>query len=111
MTEKLLHIVLGLSGFLLLSIIQAYVINGIKEAMNEGHILFWFSKFIEKNVKSETIRKPLGKCIRCMASTGGAITYWPFVLFVFGWHWAEVPIFVANMFVLVVLNWLIFKKI
>jgi len=111
MTEQLLNIVLGLSGFLLFAAIQSLIINGIKEAMGKGMILSGFSNFIERTVKSEYWRKPLNGCIKCLASTGGGITFWPFVLLVFGWHWEELLIFVADVFTLVTLNWYIYKKL
>ena len=111
MTEQLLNIVLGLSGFLLFAAIQSLVINGIKEAIGKGMILSVFSKFIEKTIKSEYWRKPWVSCVKCMASTYGALTFWPFVLLLFGWHWAEILIYIADVFTLVTLNWLVYKKL
>lgn len=100
-----------LISFFVFVVLQSLFINGVKAAMEEGNILFGFSKFIEKNVKSEFIKKPLVSCIKCMASVYGAITFWPTVLIVFGFAWWQVPVFVADVFILVTLNWWIYKRL
>lgn len=109
MTQELLNIVLGLIGFILFVIIQALIINGIKEAMNEGMILEKLGKRL-KEVLGEYWFAPFGGCIRCMSSVYGAITYWPVVLYLFGFHWPEIPVFIADTFCLVIVNWIIYKK-
>lgn len=109
MTQQLLNIVLGLTGFILFVIVQGLIINGIKESMNEGMILDKFGKWLKKTL-GEYWFAPFGGCIRCMASVYGTITYWPVVLIMLGWHWQELPLFVADVFCLVTVNWIIYKK-
>lgn len=110
MNYHLINIVIGLAGFILFAIIQAFIINGYKESLNEGMILYGFSKFIENTIKSEYWRKPITSCVRCLSSTIGAITFWPFVLIVFGWHWQEIFIYISDVFVLVYLSWYFYKR-
>lgn len=110
MREQLINIILGITGFFMFSLLQAFIINGVKECFNEGMILSGFSKCIER-LLGKYWSKPIVGCIRCMASFWSAVIYWPFVLKLFGWNIYEVPIFVANMFTILVLNWLIYKKL
>jgi hypothetical protein len=55
--------------------------------------------------------KPCWGCIKCMASVWGGITFWPVVVYLFGFHWVEIPIYVGDVFCLVYLNYFFYKKI
>lgn len=59
---------------------------------------------------SKWLRKPIIQCIKCMSSFWGSLTFWPIVLFIFGFHWLEIPIFFADMFSLTYLNWILYKR-
>jgi len=54
--------------------------------------------------------KPVCGCVKCMASFWGTITYWPAVLLIFGFHWWEVALWVPDLFILVYLNWFLYKR-
>lgn len=105
-----MNVLMWLISFFVFAVLQAIFINGVKASMEEGMILFKFSKFFEKIIKSEYWRKPFISCIKCMSSVYGAITFWPTVTLVYGWHWEEIPIFIADVFILIILNWWIYKR-
>lgn len=69
-----------------------------------------FYKFDEKYVYSKWLRKPIIQCIKCMSSFWGILTFWPVVLFLFGFNWLEIPVFFADMFSLTYINWILYKK-
>lgn len=114
-----------LVGFCLFVVLQALAINGIKEALAgsalkddinktinyQGNILYMIApKFFEK-YKYRYWAKGAWVCIKCMSSGYGAITYWPIVVWLFGFHWIEVLIYIWDVFILVTLNWIIYKKL
>lgn len=45
-----------------------------------------------------------------MASFWGAVTYWPAVIYLFGFNLVEIPVFIFDVFILVTTNWIIYKK-
>lgn len=69
-----------------------------------------FFKVYDEYKYSKWIRKPIIQCIKCMSSFWGALTFWPIVLFIFGFHLLEIPIFFADVFSLTYLNWILYKK-
>lgn len=105
------NLLIGIITFFLFALLQAIIINGIYESMNEKMILSWIPKLIKKVIKNEYWQKPIFGCIKCMASLYGALTFWPLVLYLFGWYWQEIPIFIADVFTLVTLNWWIYKRL
>lgn len=110
--------------FLVFSLIQSLFINGVYEAFRgtkenditngvryKGNILFMIApKFIHEN-RDKMWAKPLWGCIKCQSSFYGAITFWPTVLFVFGFQIWQIPIYFVNVGVLTTLNYWIFKKL
>jgi hypothetical protein len=112
-------------GFLLMVLIQALVINGIHECFQggamkdelsgkthyQGMVFYMLApKFFERN-KYKSWSKPFFSCVRCMASIYSLITYWPLIIYLFGFTIIEVPIFIADMFCVSIIAWLIYKKI
>jgi len=93
---------------LIFVLFQGLAINGFQQAMDEGMILNGY-KFWLKSKKS-WFGKPMGLCIRCMASVGGSITFWPAALYGYGFRWVEVFAWVMDIFVLVYINFYFFKK-
>jgi len=45
-----------------------------------------------------------------MSSVWGGLTYWPTVLWVYGFRVEEIPVFIADVFILVYLNWFLYKR-
>ena len=93
------------------SIIQSVFINGVYMCFEEGMILFPLKVRLKKVIKNEWYHKPLFSCVRCMASVYSFITYWPFVLYNFGFSLVELPVYVLNIGVLVYVNFFFYKKI
>ncbi len=125
MRPELLNYVLYGICFLIMVFIQALIINGIHECFQgeairddlkqktfyQGMIFYMIApKFFERN-KYKFWAKNIYGCVKCMSSTFGAITYFPLVIWLFGFRWVEIPIFFADVFCLVVMNWLIYKRI
>jgi hypothetical protein len=88
--------------------VQALIINGVKASMETGMIFEKLGRWMEQ---IKFIGKPLAGCIRCMASVYGGLTYWPAVLYYYGFEWWQVFLFMADVLVLVVLNWYFYKKL
>jgi hypothetical protein len=109
MTEHL-NILLYLLCFLVFAILQAYFINGVKASMDEGMILEGYLKWVKRTFNSFW-QKPLGTCLRCMASTGSAVTFWPTALWIFGYNHWMIPIFMADVFIVLIISWLIYKNV
>lgn len=97
--------------FCLGCIIQSVFINGVYMCFEEGMILFPLKVRLKKVIKNEWYHKPLFSCVRCMASVYSFITYWPFVLYNFGFSLVELPVYVLNIGVLVYVNFFFYKKI
>lgn len=70
-----------------------------------------FGKEIDYPILSKWIRKPLGDCIKCMASFYGSLTYWPVVLVFYGWHPWELAVWVVDVVCLAFLNWYIYNLV
>lgn len=110
MTHQLLNIVIGLTGFLLFVIVQALVINGIKASMDENMILEKPAGWIKKKLGA-TLSKPIVGCIRCFSSFYGGLMYWPTAIYLFGFNLWQVPVFIADAFILVTVSWYFYKKL
>jgi len=95
--------------FLLFMLIQAMFINGVKESTGEGMILENPARWIREKLGTYW-SKPFFGCIRCMSSVYGFITYWPAVLYKFGFEWWQVPVFIIDVFCLVYLTWFLYKR-
>ena len=120
----MIDVVLGLFGFFIFLIIQSLAINGwhecftfncvqdlVKGELCHGNIFFkLFPKFIKDN-KHKTWSKPIFGCVKCESFVIGSITFWGAVLPLFGFHYYELIVWVFDMFALVTLNWIIYKKL
>lgn len=96
--------------FLIFVFLQAMFINGVKSCFEDGMIFSRLKPFIDKIV-GDYFNKMIYKCIKCMSSAYGALTFWFFVTMFFGFHWEEIPIFISDLFILVTFNWYIYKKL
>lgn len=105
--------------------IQAVVINGIHECFQgsaikdelkgeifyEGMIFYMIApKFFEK-YKYNTLSKPFYTCVKCMGGLYGALTYWPLIIWLFGFKWCQIPICFADILCLIVVNFIVYKKL
>lgn len=97
--------------FLLLVVAQSLFINGLMICFEKGMIMEWWPAFIKRVIKNEYWHKPLFSCIRCMASVYGFITFWPAILYWFGFNWLQIPVFVVDVFSLVFVNFYLYKKV
>jgi hypothetical protein len=94
--------------FLIFVILQGLAINGFQQSMDEGMILNGYKNWLKK--QKSWFGKPMGLCIRCMASVGGTITFWPAVLYEYGWRPIEIFAWVFDIFILISVNWILYKK-
>lgn len=94
---------------LIFVILQGLAINGFQLATDDGMILEGYKKWLKK--RKTWVGKVGGLCIKCAASLGGSITFWPSALYAFGWKPIELFAWVFDMFVLVAVNFWIFKKL
>lgn len=113
-----------LTEFLIVVLLQALLINGAFESFRggcvndmtkgrvcTGNVLYMLNpEWFEKH-KHRTWSKPFFSCTKCMASFWGALTFWPYMLIVYGFHWEQLLVYVADVFILVTVNWFIYKKL
>lgn len=91
-----------------LSMYYQSIYDFIVEPNGECDLIFY--KEYQEYKYSKWLRKPIIQCIKCMSSFWGALTFWPIVLFIFGFHLLEIPIFFADVFSLTYLNWVLYKR-
>lgn len=103
--EVLVHLVC----FLIFVFLQALFINGWNECFKTDMIFYPIRKFLSKYIK-EVYLKPIILCVKCESSVIGGITFWGTVLPVFGFNWFLVLVFIMDVFILVTLNWIVYKK-
>lgn len=75
----------------------------------EGRHVRFFKEY-ENYALGKWIRKPFGQCIKCMASIYTVIPFWSVSLLLLGFHWFLVPVYIANVFCVTYVNYLIFKS-
>lgn len=93
---------------IIFALIQSLAINGFYQSMEEGMIFNPYKKWLQRLPK--WVGYPMGLCIKCMASVGSAVTFWPTVLYLYGWHPFEIFAWGVDIFVLVFLNIFFYKK-
>ena len=99
-----------LLSFMLFTIIQAVIINGIRECFQPGQVFNLIAPaFFKKNMDKKWA-KPLFSCVKCMASVWGTITFWGTVLLIFGFHPIQIWVWIWDLFILVVVNFQIYKR-
>jgi hypothetical protein len=103
----ILEYIISFSFFVVL---QSLAINGWNECFKPDMIFYPIRKFLIKHVK-EVFLKPTILCVKCQSSILGGATFWGTVLPIFGFHPFELWIFVMDVFILVSLNWYIYKKL
>jgi hypothetical protein len=122
MIEKLFLYLVSFSVFVVL---QSLAINGIydcfrgsaikddvsKKISYQGMVLYKIAPTFFEKYKYREWSKPLYSCIRCMASVYGALTYFPTVIYFWGFKWIEIPVFLFDIFILVYLNFYFYKKL
>lgn len=93
---------------LIFVLFQGLAINGFQLAMDEGMILNPYKKWLQK--RKQWVGKIGGLCIKCASSLGGSITFWPSALYVFGFKPIEIFAWIFDIFVLVYVNFFLYKK-
>lgn len=121
----IVNVLLYLISFSVFVILQSLAINGWHECFTgeklidgvtktidyQGMIGYMIApKWIEKN-KRKAWLKPVIGCIKCESSVMGGITFWGAVIPIFGFHPIEILVFIFDVFILVSLNWFIFKRL
>lgn len=117
-------LVLYIIGFGIFVFLQSLAINGVHECFkgrewvdldkgpqSSGMIFYPIARWVDKKIKSEWVKQPLFKCVKCQSSIWGALTFWPIVIWLFGFHLIEILIFIWDMFILVYLNYFFYKKV
>jgi hypothetical protein len=103
-------VLLWLLSFALFVLIQGVAINGLYESFSDGQIFHKMApKFIDKN-RGKWWTKPLYSCTKCMASVWGTVLFWSAVIPIFGFAYYELLVWVIDIFVLVVVNFQIYKR-
>ena len=120
MVDLLLYLVC----FLVFAILQSWMINGLYESFKgskvvdgishkvqyQGMIFYMLAPAFFEKYKHRYWSKNLWSCVKCMSSTYGALTYWPTVIWLFNFRCCEVFIFIADVFILIYLNFFFYNK-
>jgi hypothetical protein len=97
--------------FCIFLVLQSLFINGVHYCFEKGNVFYNINPaFFEKN-KKKWWAYPLWSCVRCQSSVWGTATFWVAVIYIFGFHPIEIYIYVMDIFILVTLNWIIYKKL
>lgn len=104
-----MNIFFHISAFILFVFCQAFFINGWNASLDTEMIFNPLKKWVTK-VLGGFWSKPIVGCVKCMASFWGSVTYWPVVVFLFGFHCWQLGLFVADVFILIPVTWIIYKK-
>lgn len=94
---------------LIFVLFQGLAINGFHQAMDEGMVLNTYKKWLQRQKK--WVGKMGGLCIRCAATIGSIVTFWPSALYGYGWHPFELFVWVFDALVLISVNWIIYKRL
>jgi hypothetical protein len=89
-------------------VLQSMAMNGFQQAMDEGMILHPYKKWLQRRPKWFSM--PMGLCVKCLASVGSLVTFWPVVLYSYGFKPFEFFAWGMDIFVLVFLNAFFYKK-
>lgn len=122
--QPLLNDILYLVGFCLFVVLQSLFINGINYSFSggcvneinkgkicKGNIFYMISPSFFEKCRGKWWTLPIWGCIRCQSSFWGAITFWPVVVYLFGFHWVQVGVFLFDVPILCSLNYYIYKKL
>ena len=97
-----------LISFAIFIILQSLFINGVNESFTDGNIFYSLRKRLDDILK-EWVKKPLYSCVKCQSSFYGIITFMPTVVYLYGFKWVEIPILIFDIFILVTVNFIIYK--
>jgi Fe2+ transport system protein B len=100
-----------LMQFLVFAFLQSLFMVGIHLAMKKDEVLYPFSAWVETKLKKEWINKVLVTCVKCKASAYGVVTFFPAVIWAYGFHIWELPVFLFDVAVVSVLNFYIYQKV
>lgn len=95
--------------FLIFVILQSLFINGVKELFNQDMIFYRAKLFFDKHI-DKFWHKPLYSCIRCMSGFYGALTFFPPVIYLFGFKWEQLFVFIFDVGILIYLNYFFYKR-
>lgn len=62
--------------FIIIVTISSASLVGLYSSIYPGMIFGFYTDFLNKYIKSQYVRNPLGTCITCMSSTFGSVAYW-----------------------------------
>lgn len=97
--------------FCFLLVLQSIFINGVQYCFTKGNVFNRINPIFFEKHKKKWWAMPLWSCIRCMSSVWGTATFWPPVLYCFGYHHFEFYLYIIDVGCLVTLNWIIYKKL
>lgn len=81
----------------------------VKSMYHDGAFVFY--KEFKKYKFSKYVRLPIIQCIKCMSSFWSLVlTFFPVMLYIFGFHWWLLPLWVINVFALSYVNLLLATK-
>lgn len=106
-------------------VLQSLFINGVHDCFKgkklvdgvtskvdyQGMIFYMMAPSFFEKYRYKIWTKNLWGCVKCMSLPYGAITFFPVAIYLLGWHWEEIPIFVFDVFILVYLNFYFYKKV
>lgn len=104
-----MEVLIYLVCFLIFVILQALFINGWNDCFKSDMIFYPIRVFLLKHIP-EKFLTPFILCVKCESSIIGGATFWITVIPIFGFNWFEIWISIADIFILVTLNWLVYKK-
>jgi hypothetical protein len=109
--------------FILFMVVQSLFINGVHECFTgrcwqdvkdgykcAGNVFYKINPKWFESAKGKWWADPLFNCVKCMSSLYGSLTFWPVVIYVYGFRWEEIFVWLIDIASLVYLNFFFYKK-
>jgi|ERR1700761_9311813 len=97
--------------FLIFVVLQGLFINGVKYCFEKDSVFYKIAPlFFEKN-KGKPWTMNLWGCVRCMSFPYGTITFWAAILSLHGFCCKEILLWIFDIFCLVSVNFIVYKKL
>lgn len=96
--------------FSLFVVLQSFFINGVKYCFEKDGIFYKISPTFFERVKDKVWTQNLWRCVKCMSLPYSMLTFWPAILLRYGYHGSEILLWIFDVFILIPLNFQIYKK-
>lgn len=104
--------------------VQSLFINGVYELFNgkcitdiqkgkicDGNLFYKISPSFFENNRGKWWTYPIWSCVKCMSSIYSILTFFPVSIYLYGFRWEEIFIWIVDAVSLITLNYYVYKKL